>query len=195
MITVSSCGVKLQEVLSGLEKSIGHTHALLWLFSTFSHSLLAFFFHLWCNQYNHTPSGKKMVTGVQVITTSLSQSLRLWLCNMCLLSNYVPVLAVCWKGSAKPCMHLYLNCTGNKNSTQSLFRDISRVVVVGVVKKCRSHQKHCRGMGCAVVQQVAKCTLHLSIKVTCSSVWLCCISNQKVVANRTTCSLLTLYLP
>jgi len=25
----------------------------------------------------------------------------------------------------KPCMHLYLNCIWNKNSTQSLFRDIS----------------------------------------------------------------------
>ena len=32
-------------------------------------------------------------------------------------------------------MHLYLNC---KNSTQSLLRG-----VVGVVKKHRSHQKHC----------------------------------------------------
>jgi len=41
MITVSSCGVKPQEVLSGLEKRhIGHTRALLWLFSTFIHSLL-----------------------------------------------------------------------------------------------------------------------------------------------------------
>ena len=38
MITVSSCGVKLQEVLLGLEKkacNIEHTRALLWLFSTF----------------------------------------------------------------------------------------------------------------------------------------------------------------
>jgi len=51
--------------------------------------------------------------------------LRLWLCNTCLLSNHVPVLAICCKDSAKPCMHLYLNCIWNKNSTQSLFRDIS----------------------------------------------------------------------
>ena len=27
-ITVSSCSVKLQEVLSGMEKRLGHTHAL-----------------------------------------------------------------------------------------------------------------------------------------------------------------------
>ena len=42
--------------------------------------------------------------------------LKLWLCNMHLLSNYVPALAKI----------LYVNCTGNKNRTQSLFRDISR---------------------------------------------------------------------
>ena len=36
MTTVSNFGVKLQEILSGLEK-IGHTSALLWLFSTFIH--------------------------------------------------------------------------------------------------------------------------------------------------------------
>ena len=36
--TASSCGVKLQEVLSGLEKglNIEHTHAILQLFSTFT---------------------------------------------------------------------------------------------------------------------------------------------------------------
>ena len=32
---------------------------------------------------------------------------------------------ICCKDSAKLCMHLYLNCIQNKNSTQSLFRDIS----------------------------------------------------------------------
>ena len=43
MIAVSSCGVRLQEVLSGLEKNLGHTCALLWLFSTFIQSILNFF--------------------------------------------------------------------------------------------------------------------------------------------------------
>ena len=36
-------------------------------------------------------------------------------------------------------MHLYLNCIGSKNSTQST----SVGVVVGVVKKVCCHQKHC----------------------------------------------------
>ena len=36
MTTVFTCGVKLQEILSGLEK-IGHTRVLLCLFSTFIH--------------------------------------------------------------------------------------------------------------------------------------------------------------
>ena len=50
MITVSSCGVKLQEVLSGLEKkNIGHTLALLWRFSTY-----IFSFHLGCNFFLST---------------------------------------------------------------------------------------------------------------------------------------------
>ena len=70
---------------------------------------------------------------------------------MHLLSNYVPVWAVCCKDSAKPCMHLYLNCIGNKNSTAYLETSVG--VVVGVVKKHHSHQMRCGGVGCAVVQQ------------------------------------------
>ena len=53
------------------------------------------------------------------------------LCTQCeygyvICANYVPVWAVRCKDSAKPCMLLYLNCIRNKNSTQSLFRDISQ---------------------------------------------------------------------
>ena len=50
MKTVSSCGVKLQEVLSGLEKRLKHwtyTRALLWLFShSFIHSFIHYYFQL-----------------------------------------------------------------------------------------------------------------------------------------------------
>ena len=61
---------------------------------------------------------------------------------------------------------------GNKNSTQSLFRDISRCC-----NKCRSHQKHCGDMGCSVVQQALQLSVHFTIKVTCISVWLYCIGS------------------
>ena len=90
--------------------------------------------------------------------------------------KYVPVWPVCSKDSAKPCMHLYLNCIGNTNSTQSLFRDNS--VVVGVVaKELYCHQKCCGGMGCAVMQQACNLVYTSSIKVTSGSVWLCCIGS------------------
>ena len=46
--------------------------------------------------------------------------------SRCYKSLLCTITCLCWQYSAKPCMHLYLNCTGNKNSTQSLFRDISR---------------------------------------------------------------------
>ena len=48
-------------------------------------------------------------------------------------------------------------------------------IVVSVVRKHRSHQKHCGGMGCAVVQQV--------------------VCYQKVVANGTSlqCTDLSIY--
>ena len=46
--------------------------------------------------------------------------------------------------------------TGNKNS---LFIETS-VGVVGVVKKGRSHQKCCGGMGCVVVQHAQYLSVH-----------------------------------
>ena len=68
-----------------------------------------------------TPSGKKTVTGVQVITTSQVGDYGHVLCAFYL------IMCLCWQ---RFCMHLYLNCIGNKNSTQSLFRDISRCSIM-----------------------------------------------------------------
>ena len=63
MISVSSCGVKLQEVLSGLERERLKQWRYTCTFVAFLNILYLFFsFHLGCNNYyehNHTPSGKK----------------------------------------------------------------------------------------------------------------------------------------
>ena len=54
-----------------------------------------------------------------------------------------------WAGpgneASKTLYELYLNCVGNKKQNTK--------TSVSVVKKHCSHQKHCGGMGCAVVQQ------------------------------------------
>ena len=48
----------------------------------------------------------------------------------CQSAGYGYVICACvGKDSTKPCMHLYLNFIGNKNSTQSLFRDIMLLVL------------------------------------------------------------------
>ena len=79
MITVSSCGVKLQELLSGLQEVAktlntnasfcGFCGFLLWLFATLIHSF--FFLSSWGVNYvhNYNQSGMKM-TKVQVETAS-----------------------------------------------------------------------------------------------------------------------------
>ena len=68
---------------------------------------------------------------------------------------------------------LYLNCIENTNTTHMLLRDSS-----WCCKESRCYEKCCRGMGCAVVQQAcSEVHTSLSIKVNCSSVWLCCIGS------------------
>ena len=59
-----------------------------------------------------------------------------------------------------------------KYEQHKAYLETSVGVVVGVAKLC-CHQKCCGGMGCAVVSKPAA----KYIKVTCSSVWLCCIGS------------------
>ena len=63
-------------------------------------------------------------------------------------------------------VYLYLSCVRAKITVQRLLRDIGWLVV--------------RSTGCAVVLQVS---LHFTVKVTCSSVWLCCIGSLPPESN------------
>ena len=56
------------------------------------------------------------------------------------------------------CKTLYASIS----TAHKAYLETSVGVVVGVVKKYRSHQKHCGGMGCAVVQQA--CSLRNCLK-------------------------------
>ena len=65
MITVSSCGVKLQEVLLGLEKKKAKTLDIHMHFCGFSQHSFFFFFHLGCNFFflmlKHVKGIKKFI--------------------------------------------------------------------------------------------------------------------------------------
>ena len=80
-------------------------------------------------------------------------------------------------------------CIRAKNTAQSLFRDAGQC--------CRevpvpSKVLWMHGMWC---KAVAKCALHLSVKVTCSSVWSCCIGSLLPEGCSSRPSLFTMYRP
>jgi len=70
-----------------------------------------------------------------------------WECGYVICTNYVPEWAVCCKDSAKPCMHLYLNCIRNKNSTQNLETSICVDVVKNLCLPSKALWRH--GMCCS----------------------------------------------
>ena len=64
-----------------------------------------------------------------------------------------------------------LSCVETKKTTQAFWE-----MLLSIVKKHHYHQKRLNAQNVLQCSKpVAKCTLHWSVKVTCSSVWLCLI--------------------
>ena len=85
---------------------------------------------------------------MEVKVSSVFAPTEAMVCNMHLLSNYVPVLAKILQNPV--CIYIYI--VQEIRTAHKAYLETS-VGVVGVVKKHRSHQKCCGGMGSAVVQQ------------------------------------------